>query len=94
MEKVHNFLEFRKNLKFDDTPLVPNVGKILNWEIFEFSEPPPLKTRNIGLKHLKLPKNPFKTNLFFLQLVNTSSMLQKPRLQDWQNLFCNIYKDC
>ena len=36
-----------------------------NWK-FEFCEPPLRK--NISRKHLKLPKNHFKTNLFFLQL--------------------------
>ena len=78
-QKVHNFLDhppplgwfglfkFGKNLKFaPPPPLVPNLGKTLNWENFEFSEPP-IKTRNISLKHLKLSKNHFKTNLFFLQ---------------------------
>ena len=40
------------------------MGKIRNWENFEFLEPP-LKTRNISLKHLKLPKNHSKTSLFF-----------------------------
>ena len=34
---------------------------------FGFWDPPPLK-KNISLKHLKLPKNHLKTNLFFLQL--------------------------
>ena len=48
-------------------PPVPDLGKIWNWENFEFSEPH-LKTWNLSLKHLKLPKNHFKTNLFFLQL--------------------------
>ena len=33
----------------------------------------PLKTRNISLKHLKLPKNHFKTNLFFVQLKHWKS---------------------
>ena len=36
-----DFFEFGKNLKFDDPPpLVPNLGKIWNWENFEFLEPP------------------------------------------------------
>ena len=50
--KVHNFLdpplpqdvldffEFGKNSKFDDPPLWPNLGKVWNWENFEFWEPP------------------------------------------------------
>ena len=44
-----------------------NLGKISNWENFEFSGPP-LKTWKLSLKHLKLPKNHFKTTLFSLQL--------------------------
>ena len=77
VEKVHNFLdppplpqddldffEFGKNLKFDAPPPVPNLGKISNWENFESSEPP-LKYGTLSLKHLKLPKNHFKTDLFF-----------------------------
>ena len=71
VEKVHNFLdpslpqdvldffEFGKNWKFDDPlPLEPNLGKIWNWENFEFWELPPQKKRK-SLKHLKLPKNHF-----------------------------------
>ena len=33
---------------------------------------PPQK-KNISLKHLKLPKNHFKTNLFFVQLKHLNS---------------------
>ena len=33
----------------------------------------PLKKRNISLKHLKLPKNHFKTNLFFVHLKHLQS---------------------
>ena len=32
--------EIGKNLKFNDPPPVPNLGKIWNWENFESSEPP------------------------------------------------------
>ena len=38
------------------------IGKILNFRN------PSLRKKNITLKHLKLPKNHFKTNLFFVQL--------------------------
>ena len=83
VEKVHNsldppsprmiwtFLNLGKFWNLTTPPLVPNLGKIWNWEKVEFSEPP-LKTWNISLKHLKLPKNHFKTNLFFLQLEHLS----------------------
>ena len=53
-------------------PLGPNLGKLSNWENFEFWEPP-LKTRNISLEHLKLPKNHFKTKLFIVQLKHLKS---------------------
>ena len=67
VEKVHkddlDFFEFGKILKFDPPPDLIwekfEIGKILNFGN-------PLKKRNISLKHLKLPKNYFKTNLFFV----------------------------
>ena len=60
--KILDFFEFGKKLKFDDPPLDLiwenfEIGKILN-----FGNPP--QRKNISLKHLKLPKNHFKTNLF------------------------------
>ena len=61
------FFNLGKIGNFDDPPSLPNLGKIRNWESFEFWESP-LRKKNINLKHLKLPKNHFKTNLFFLQL--------------------------
>ena len=54
------------------TPLRPNLGKILNWENFEFWEPLPQK-KNVSLKHLKLPKNHYKANLFFVQMKHLKS---------------------
>ena len=68
MEKVHNFLDPPSpRMIWTFLNLGKNWGKILNWENFEFSGPP-LKTWNLSLKHLKLPKNHFKTTLFSLQL--------------------------
>ena len=67
VEKVHNFLdvldffEFGKNRKFEDPPPLPNLGKIRNLENFE-------SEKNISLKHLKLPKNHFKTFFFWKSL--------------------------
>ena len=62
---IWTFLNFWKigNL-MTPSPLGPNLGKIWNWENFEFWEPPS-EQKDISLKHLKLPKNHFKTNLFF-----------------------------
>ena len=59
---VLDFSELRKNWRFEAPPsdLIwekVEIGKILN-----FGNPPPRKT-NMSLKHLKLPKNNFKTNL-------------------------------
>ena len=79
VEKVHNFLdpslpqdvldffECGKIGNLMTPPLGPYLGKIWNWENFEFWEPPPLRRKNISLKHSKFPKNHFKTNLFFVQ---------------------------
>ena len=86
VEKVHNFpypplpqdvlafFEFGKNWKYDDPPPPSDLicEKIWNWESFEFWETSPQK-KNISLKHLKLPKNNFKTNLFFVQLKHLKS---------------------
>ena len=58
MEKVHNFL---------DPPSPRKVWTFLKLGKLGIFEPPP-QIWNISLKHLKLPKNHFKTNLFFLQL--------------------------
>ena len=52
-------------------PLGPILGKIWNWENFEFLEPH--LEKNISLKHFKLPKNHFKTHLFFGQLKHLKS---------------------
>ena len=36
-QEVLDFFEFGKNRKFQDPPLLlPNLGKIRNWETFEF----------------------------------------------------------
>ena len=83
VEKVHNFpdpphqdvldfFEFVKKWKFDAPPLdliweKVEIGKILN-----FGSPPSEKI--ITLKHLTLPKNHFKTNLFFVQLKHLKSL--------------------
>ena len=53
-------------------PPLPNLGKIRNGKILNFGNPP-LRKKNISLKHLKLPKNHFKTNLFFVQLKHLKS---------------------
>ena len=80
VEKVHNFLDppgyfglfwIWEKLEIWRPSLVPNLGKNWNWENFEFWEPPSKKT--ISLKHLKLPKNHFKSNLFFVQLKHLKS---------------------
>ena len=61
------FLNLGKKFKFDNPPPSDliwekcEIGKFLN-----FGNPP--QKRNISLKHLKLPKNHFKTNLFFVNL--------------------------
>ena len=46
------------------TPNWTSVGQSRSWLCFR--NPPQIW--NISLKHLKLPKNQFKTNVFFLQL--------------------------
>ena len=53
-----DFFESGKNWKFNAPPDL--IGKILNFGN------PPSGGKNISLKHLKLPKNHFKTNLFFV----------------------------
>ena len=60
-----DFFEFGKNWKFDDPPLYLIWEKIEIGKIFNLGTPP--QKKNISLKHLKLPKNRFKTNLFFVQ---------------------------
>ena len=63
------FFDFGKNWKFDNPNLIWEkfeIGKIWN-----FGNPP--SGKNISLKHLKLPKNHFKTNLFFVQLKHLKS---------------------
>ena len=84
VEKVHNFLdpslpqdvldffEFGKIGNLMTPPLGPNLGKTWNWKNVEFWEPP-LNKRNTSLRHLKLPKNNFKPNLFFVQLKHLKS---------------------
>ena len=55
------FFDFGKNWKFDNPNLIWEkfeIGKISN-----FGNPP--SGKNISLKHLELPKNHFKTKLFF-----------------------------
>ena len=60
-------------------PLGPNLGKFWNWEDFEFSEPP-LKTRNISLKHLELPKNHFKYKFFYVHLKSAFPFGEKMKI--------------
>ena len=54
-------------------PLKPNLGKIEIGKIFNLWAPPPPQKKYMSLKHLKLPKNYFKTNLFFVQLKHLKS---------------------
>ena len=55
-----------EKMKYDDPPPLPNLGKIRKLGKFlNFGNPH--QKKNISLKHLKLPKNHFKTNLFFVQ---------------------------
>ena len=93
-QDVLAFFEFGKKSKFDDPPLVPNLGKIWIWENFEFGEPPPQRKKNRSLKHLKLPKNHFKTNLFFIQLKHLKSTFtfgNPPSYQKVHILNCGLF---
>ena len=51
-----NCFEFKKKLKFDDTPPLDLIWKNFELESFEFWETP-WGEKYISLKHLKLPKN-------------------------------------
>ena len=63
-QDVLDFFEFGKNWKFDDPPSDLIWEKLEIGNILNFGNPP--SEKNISFKHLKLPKNPLKTNLFFL----------------------------
>ena len=60
------------------SPLGPNFGKNRNFENFEFWEPP-LRNKNISLKHLKIPKNHLKTTFFY------STEVLKVYIYIWEN---------
>ena len=70
MEEVYNFpLDILDFFLIWETLEIWNsdlIGKILNFEY-------PSSLKKHKLKHLKLPKNHFKTNLFFVQLKNLMS---------------------
>ena len=68
---IWTLFKFWKNWKFDDPPSDLILERIEIRENFNFKKSP-LK-KNISLKHLKLSKNNFKTNLFFVQLKHLKS---------------------
>ena len=67
-QDVLDFFEFGKNWKFDDPPPSDLIWEKLKLGKLRILGPPPHRKKIISLKHLKLPKNHFKTNLFFVQL--------------------------